>query len=97
MHIRELSGCDLPDDFWPESGVPDCIVKKISKESGVAEKHVRACLLYAKYCNYVTVGELLGKHQTTISNSALREVARNSAAALREVARNWRGLRRQGS
>ena len=47
MHIRELSGCDLPDDFWPESGVPDCIVKKISKESGVAEKHVRACLLFA--------------------------------------------------
>ena len=26
MHIRELSGCDLPDGFWPESGVPDCMV-----------------------------------------------------------------------
>ena len=85
MHIRELSGCDLPDDFWPESGVPDCIVKKISKESGVAEKHVRACLLYAKYCNYVTVGELLGKHPTTISNWVTESSSRLHRWALKKI------------
>ena len=73
MDIRELSGCDLPNNFWPpddlpECGVPEVVVKRIAAKSGVKDKHVRAVLLYAKHCNFDVVGSLMGKAGSTISN-----------------------------
>ena len=46
LDIRELSGCDVPGNFWPpndlpECGVPELVVKQIAAKSGVKGKHVR--------------------------------------------------------
>ena len=73
MDIRDLSGCDVPTDFWPpdnspEIGVPELVVKRISAKSVVKEKHLRACLLFAKHCNYDVIGSLLKKALSTIAH-----------------------------
>ena len=90
FEIHELSGCDLPSDFWPpddspECGVPALVIKRISKASEVPEKHVKACLLYAKHCCYEVVGRLLKKHKSTIQGWVVMSSTRLHHWALKEI------------